>query len=224
MTRAPIEPAFTGSKSLLSGRFAIVVFACFPARIYGCELCAIYSASSAQGNSSRGFLFTVAEQYVSAHALQFEGKPVVYPFYSDAFVDSSYTHLVPGYNFSARFGLSLNAPIIYRQFRRTEQLSSGDSVDERGTVAGLGDVALIARLGLFQRNKMKSSINISLLAGIKFPTGDTARLDDEVRSAKADPLFSLPNHQHGSTGGVHQHDLTLGSGSYDGVFGVTSNL
>src|SRR6266481_3334803 len=87
-----------------------------------CELCAIYSANNAREDAGRGFLFTIAEQYVSQHNLQVEGTPVTgFPFYNAAFLDSSYTHLVPGYNFSSRIGLNLNVPIVYRDFRRTQQ-------------------------------------------------------------------------------------------------------
>src|SRR5205814_7263176 len=67
------------------------------------------------------------------------------------------------------------------------------------------------------------AVNVNLLAGVKVPTGDTDRLDAEVKSAKGDLALFGKNHAHGTTGGVHQHDLTLGSGSYDGVFGLTAN-
>jgi len=201
------------------------LLALFSASISACELCAVYSADSARAGADRGFLFTIAEQYTSSHTLYYEGERApAAPFFTDAFLDSSFTHVVPGYNFSSRFGLSLNMPVIYREFRRTTISPSFQIVDETGSILGLGDLALIGRFTLFQRIKMKSSININLLAGVKFPTGDTARLDDEVSAARADPGFALPGHQHGAMGGIHQHDLTLGSGSYDAVFGLTSSF
>src|SRR5437016_855005 len=92
-------------------------------RMSACELCAIYGADSARANSNRGLVWTMSEQYVSQQTLQFEGNPVSYPFFKDAFLNSSYSHIVPGYNFSSRVGVSLNAPIIYRDFRRTQQAS-----------------------------------------------------------------------------------------------------
>jgi hypothetical protein len=192
----------------------------------GCELCAIYSANNSRDDSGSGFTLTLSEQYVSQHNLQLDGKSITgFPFYNSAFLDSSYSHIVPSYNFCSRIGLSLNAPIIHREFHRTQQASpSGQIYDEMGSLTGLGDVALIARLNLLQKVKMKYSININLLAGVKFPTGDTARLDDEVGLAKADLATYGTGHQHGLTGGIHEHDLALGSGSYDGVFGVTSNF
>ena len=73
-------------------------------------------------------------------------------------------------------------------------------------------------------DRADSVVRIALLAGIKFPTGDTDRLDAEVASAKIDQELFGKNHPHGSIGGVHQHDLSLGSGSYDGVFGLVSTL
>jgi len=195
------------------------------APVSACELCAIYSADSASGNLDAGLLFTIAEQYVSSHTLQAEGYTfTAIPFLSQAYVDSSYTHLVPGYNFSSRIGVSVNAPIIHRNFHQTQFLTTGGNVDEKGTVSGLGDVAVIGRVGFVQKNEMDDSINVNLLAGVKFPTGDTERLDAEVADAKADLVAYGPGHDHSSIGGVHQHDLSLGSGSYDSVFGVASTF
>jgi len=190
-----------------------------------CELCAIYGADNALGNSSSGFLFTLSEQYISAHSLQAEGEAFsTVPFLSEAHLDSSYTHFVPGYNFSSRVGVSLNVPLVYRDFRRTELTTTGGSVDEKGTLFGLGDAALIGRFNLIQNISMTHSINVALLAGIKFPTGDTEQLDHEIDSAKIDQEIFGKNHPHGSIAGVHQHDLSLGSGSYDGVFGLVSTF
>jgi len=193
-----------------------------------CELCAIYNASGQHGDNS-GFLLTLAEEYISSHTLQNEGQPYsAIPFFNNAYLDTSFSHVIPGYNFSSRFGINLNVPIVYRAFRRTQFLTTPNSgtvqVDEEGTIKGLGDAALIGRWSVVQKNTMKRSLNLNLLAGVKFPTGDTGRLDDEVNDAKADLAAFGSGHLHGAVGGIHQHDLTLGSGSYDGVFGLTSNL
>jgi hypothetical protein len=194
-------------------------------KISACDLCAVYGADSALAGADRGFIATLAEQYISAHNLQAEGSTfTTVPFLSQAFVDSSYTHIVPGYNFSSRFSLSLNVPIIHRDFHRTELTTTGGAVDERGSISGLSDLALIGRINLFQLLEMKRSITVALLGGVKFPTGDTGRLDDEVASARADEALFGSGHAHGSIGGVHQHDLTLGSGSFDGIFGLTTSF
>jgi hypothetical protein len=69
---------------------------------------------------------------------------------------------------------------------------------------------------------------LTLLAGVKFPTGDASRLDDEVSQAEIFQSFLPPGTPHDplshSITSVHQHMLALGSGSYDGVFGATENF
>ncbi|HXJ59649.1 MAG TPA: hypothetical protein VNU68_23650, partial [Verrucomicrobiae bacterium] len=74
-----------------------------------CELCAIYTATTARGESSGGFLFTISEQFIPYRTPQFYGKEV-HPVNPD-FLDSSITHLVPSYNFSPRLGVSLSLPL-----------------------------------------------------------------------------------------------------------------
>src|SRR6188474_2668645 len=83
-----------------------------------CELCAIYSGSNALEKSSRGFLLALSEQFISSHTTQLNGDEV--EFMNPGYLDSSITHIVPGYNFSQRFGVSLNLPIVYRSFERTD--------------------------------------------------------------------------------------------------------
>jgi hypothetical protein len=200
-----------------------LMLACAAFAAPGCELCAIYNADSARDDFAPGLLFTLEELYVSSHTLQFEGNDFsTLPFFSNAHLDSSITHLVPGYSFSSRFGVSLNLPIIYGDFRLTQLSTTAQRIDEQGTISGLGDAALIGRVSVIQKVMMRSALNVNVLAGVKFPTGDTERLDEEVASALNDQAIFGRNHQHGSIGGVHLHDLTLGSGSYDGLFAVTA--
>src|SRR2546423_8106525 len=54
-----------------------------------------------------------------------------------------------------------------------------------------------------------------LLAGVKFPTGDSSRLKEEFNEVE------IPG---APPSGIHGHDLTLGTGSYDGIFGAQSAL
>ncbi len=184
-----------------------------------CDLCAIYNSSNARGDSANSLVFTVAEQFVPYRTLQFEGVKFSLP--DPEYVESSFTHLVAGYNFSSRFGVSLNVPIIYRQFRRYDLQSK-----EEGAIGGVGDAALVGRWTVFQQAKMKSSIIVNLLGGVKLPTGDTDRLKEEFNQASFYNSLFPPGHQHGvlPATGVHQHDLSLGSGSFDAILGATVNL
>jgi hypothetical protein len=195
-----------------------------------CELCAIYNAGSAQGQSESGLLFTIAEQYIPYRNPQFEGEEV--SIANPSYVDSSITHFVPGYNVNSWLGVSVNIPLTYLNFRRRDLRYSpttpqGDPFTEKGTEFGLGDTALIARVTVFQKSKMRYGMFVNLLAGVKFPTGDASRLDEEVAQAKIFQSFLPPGSPHDPLGhsiaSVHPHMLALGSGSYDGVFGLTAN-
>jgi hypothetical protein len=194
-----------------------------------CELCAIYNANNALGQSDNGFVFTVAEQYIAYDTTQFDGQEVTLA--NPSYLYNSITHLVPGYNFSQRFGVSLNLPLVYNDFKRTDLLYSLDAppvqITEKGTEFGLGDLALIGRFTVYQKNTMRYGFAVNALAGVKFPTGDASRLEAEVDQARIFESLLPPGTPHDplshSISSVHQNMLALGSGSYDGVFGLTTN-
>jgi hypothetical protein len=57
--------------------------------------------------------------------------------------------------------------------------------------------------------------SVVLMAGVKFPTGDTSRLREELDETE------IPG---APPSGIHGHDLALGTGSYDGVLGTPTSL
>jgi hypothetical protein len=119
-----------------------------------CELCAIYNANSATGQSEGGWLFSLSEQFVPYRTLQFEGD-----------------------EFTTRFGLSLNIPIVYRSFKRSELRYSRNApsrlVVEQGDELDFGDLALVARVTAWEKSEMEYGVVLNLLGGVKFPTGNT---------------------------------------------------
>jgi hypothetical protein len=198
---------------------------------FACELCAIYGATTARGESVRGFQLNVAEQFTAYGTLRFEGASFsAAGFFEGNYLDNSITHVVPGYNFSERFGLNLNIPIIYRAFDRYEirYRESGNTFistirHEESTLFGLGDMALIGRLAVLQKLEMKYSFTFNLFAGVKFPTGDNDRVKDEVEQARRAIVALGPIHEHNVLP-IHQSDLSLGSGSFDGIFGTAASM
>ena len=173
--------------------------------------------------------FAVGEQFTYFNTVQVDGQEV--PNETDQYLASSITQLVAGYAFNSRFSLQLNVPLIYRSFQRPE----GFAID-RGTESGLGDVSLLLQSVLFHytsgpRREMhfepgnKSPVavdhepdftaSVVLLTGLKFPTGATERLKEEFNEVE---IPGAPE------SGIHGHDLTLGTGSYDGIFGSQSSL
>jgi hypothetical protein len=203
-----------------------------------CDLCGCYTPqieamsqaemTAAGPMSSNRFFFAVAEQFTHFGTLQLDGNEVDNP--TGQYLDSSITQLVGGYSFNSRFALQINLPLIYRSFERPE----GFAID-RGRESGVGDVSLLGKFVLFHhesggRASLKFddpknphfetrdpefTVSALLLGGVKFPTGDTSRIKEE---------FNELNVPGAPESGIHGHDLTLGTGSYDGIVGGQFSL
>jgi hypothetical protein len=185
-------------------------------------------AGGAQSGWLSGAYFAVAEQFTHFGTVQIDGREVANP--SGQFEDSSITQLVAGYSFTPRFALQVNVPLIYRSFERPQ----GFAID-RGTESGLGDVSLLAKFVLFHKEAGGSravnfddpknpridarepnfTISALLIGGVKFPTGDSSRLKEEFNEVE------VPG---APVSGIHGHDLTLGTGSYDGIIGGQASM
>jgi hypothetical protein len=175
-----------------------------------------------------GFYLAVAEQFTHFGTLQLDGNEVRNP--TGQYLDSSITQLVAGYSITPRFGLQINAPFIYRSFERPE----GFEID-RGTESGLGDISLLGKYVLFHTERGGSvhvdfadsksprmvtrepdfTASVVAMAGVKFPTGNTDRIKEEFDE------MEVPGAPHS---GIHGHDLSLGTGSYDGIFAGQTSL
>jgi hypothetical protein len=209
-----------------------------------CDLCGCYTpqmtASSLQagpfdrldaglsGSPGTRFYAAISEQFTHFGTLQFEGDEVANP--TGQYLDSSITQLVGGYSFNSRFAIQLNAPLIYRSFERPV----GFEID-RGTESGLGDISLLGRFLAwhyehggsaflkfddpknphFEKTEPDFTTAAILMAGVKFPTGDTSRIKEEFDE------MEIPG---APPSGIHGHDLTLGTGSYDGIFAGQTSL
>jgi len=174
-------------------------------RALGCDLCAIYSASLARGEIGRGLFFGVAEQFTYFGTVQVDGHEVANP--SGQYMASSISQVFAGYNFNEQIGLQFNLPVIYRAFKRPDGLGGIDS----GTVSGIGDVSLLGAFVPYRKLAENFTFNWTVLGGVKFPTGNTDRLAEEFNEVE-NPI--------GPPSGIHGHDLTLGSGSNDGIIGT----
>lgn len=178
--------------------------------------------------SSERFYAAVAEQFTHFGTLQFEGHEVENP--TGQYLDSSISQLVAGYSFNSRFSLQINLPFIYRSFERPEAFAIN-----RGTESGLGDISLLAKFVMFhheaggsaslkfddpknphlEKHDPDFTISALVIGGVKFPTGDANRLKEEFNE------IVVPG---ATESGIHGHDLTLGSGSYDGILGGQFSL
>ena len=173
-----------------------------------CDLCSVYSAMQARGEVNKGFTLGVAEQFTHYGTLQEEGRKV--PDDLNQHLDSSISQLFVGYNFTDRLGVQVNLPIIYRSFQRADD--SGEV--ERGSESGIGDTSVIANFLAYRKATKKFTFAWTVHGGVKFPTGDSDRLKEELDELTAPPP---PGAQES---GIHGHDLALGSGSVDGLIGT----
>jgi hypothetical protein len=174
---------------------AVMTAACAQS-IRACDLCAIYSATEAQGGG-KGLYAGFATQYTDFGKLQEDGHSVSG---QGQYIHSLNTQLFAGYNFNRRFGLQFNLPYIYRDY--------GDNTMS-GNVSGFGDASLVANLLLYKMSGADWTLDWTGLGGIKFPTGDSGELGV--------PDSALPP-------GIGGHDLALGSGSWDGLVGTGFSL
>jgi len=172
-----------------------------PAR--ACDLCSVYTASEAEGGG-KGFFSGVAEQFTHFNTLQSGGQTVANDGES---IDGLNSQVFIGYNFNPHFGLQLNLPVIYRQYRR--QFTSVDDGHVLSPATrnetGVGDSSLVGNFRAYKYSGDDFTFGWTVLGGIKFPTGGTGQLNP------ANPDFAT---------GIGGHDLTFGSGSYDGLAGT----
>jgi len=171
-----------------------------------CDLCSVYSAMQARGEIEKGFTLGVAEQFTHYGTLQKDGHK--WPNYLDQHLDSAISQVFAGYNFTDRFGVQVNVPIIYRSFQRADD--SGGI--ERGRESGVGDVSFVANFLAYRKATKKLTLAWTVHGGVKIPTGSSDRLQEEVDE--------LPPQPGATESGIHGHDLALGSGSVDGIVGT----
>ena len=173
---------------------SLLVVAVCAQPVVACDLCAVYAATEAQGGSGQVGFGGVAEQFTYFNTLQVNGHDVAND--GDQYIKSSLSQVFAGYNFNDRIGVQFNLPIIYRSY--------GYGL-ARGSELGIGDVSLLGNARVFEKLTEDFTFNWTALGGVKFPTGATGHLNPNA------PDFSP---------GIGGHDLTLGSGSYDGLVGT----
>jgi hypothetical protein len=156
-------------------------------------------------SANPGFNIGVFEQFTHFGTMQQDGHEVDNP--TRQHLDSSVTQFILGYQINDRVGMQLNIPYIHRSFKRPDNLGGID----KGTEEGLGDLSLIGHYRAFQHLDEKFIFAWDLIGGIKFPTGSSDRIKEEL-SEVDEPV--------GPPSGIHGHDLALGSGSYDGIVGT----
>lgn len=179
------------------------VLAVLSGRAVACDLCGCNVLPiQAPAESAVGLNAGVVEQFTHFGTIQVDGEEVDNP--AGQYLESSITQFHVGYQRPEGFGVQVVIPYIDRSFRRPHE----EEIDE-DCEAGLGDMMLIANGQVFEHRGEECAFTTDLFAGVKFPTGDSDRLEEEVGE----------HHHDGVPSAIHGHDLALGSGSFDGVVG-----
>lgn len=226
-----------------AGAAALAVPAFRP--MFACDICAVYTATELQ-QSRTGLRLGLAQQVSYFSTLQESGDEIANP--NDEHMLSSISQFLVGYQAHPRVGLQLSVPYIVRDFRRAvagepepcwlEPLcgppKATTAIDD-GSVSGFGDVSFLVDWLAYRHVDEAGVLRLSLLAGAKLPSGSTDRLAEEVAPAASASTTAAttvePNGYQsvrqghrwaGPVSGIHGHDLALGTGSLDGVFGVSA--
>jgi len=202
------------------GAVMLLLIAGASSAVMACDICAIYPATEMQ-ETRTGLRLGLAQQYSHFTTLQKDGDEIANP--DDERLDSVITQFLLGYQVHPRVRLQMNVPVIFRDFRRVTATGVNDA-DENG----LGDLSITGNVLVWSNVSEQSVVRLSVLGGLKFPTGNADRLKEEVPPDPNDVL----NGQHfgpasdygggahsGVQSGIHGHDLALGTGSFDPVFG-----
>ncbi len=223
------------------GRWALPLLALilvWPSATVACDICAIYTATEMQTSRS-GARVGLAQQFTRFTTLQDDGQEIANP--RNERMTSSITQLIVGYQLHPDFGVQVALPWIHRDFRRAR-----GSVDDEGDETGFGDLSLVASYAPWARTDESGVFRLTLLGGLKLPSGSSERLREELEyDVDADAVRDRLNDNMGShrnpgtpsdapvarpqghsgagataTSGIHGHDLALGTGSVDPVFGL----
>jgi len=201
-----------------------------PWQAAACDICAIYVATE-QREGEKGLRIGVAEQYSDFGTERLDGTEVTLP--AKEHMNSSVTQFLIGYSFTRRLGLQLSIPYVYRSFTRIHLHRLQSGVEQ-----GIGDMALLGNVLAYHAIGGNSLFRFSLLGGVEFPTGNSDLLSEELSSTTLAITSRRPSGVTARSraagrgvssrrtsgilpleGGLHGHDLALGSGSFDGIVG-----
>lgn len=203
--------------------FVLLFVILFSQASWACDFCSLYLASQSESGSSKGFYLGVSEQYTRFGTLQMDGQVV--PNTINQYMNSSNTQLYFAYGINDHIGVQVNLPLIHRSFRRPFE-----GAIQNGSVTGIGDMSLLVKILPYRKMNDNFSFYWKILAGVKFPTGSSAYLQEEANEvSEMEAGEGHDTHDHEGeevegglpSSGIHGHDLALGSGSYDAIFGTS---
>ncbi len=177
---------------------------------FGCDPCSLYSASRIHGTEKGSWSLSVSEQYTNYQKTDEVKENSIKD--GELVEGFSTTQVVAGYDVTDNSGVQVTIPVILRSFKKIENFRVEDDHE-----SGIGDMTLSATHAFYNDRSPENATVIGGLLGVKLPTGDTGTLRDiSTGGVSAERASFLRHHVIGTGGRV----LSIGSGSYDVVFGT----
>lgn len=191
--------------------FVCLIVLC-PTLSWACDICVLHQHPSENNYFEKGVYAGLFEQFT--HFGKIKSSTTTLHNENDEFLDSSITQLYGGYYVNKQLGFQLTLPVIYRSFQRMEEGSS-----KKESTGGLGDISMSVQFRPFYTQKNDYSFHVTFLGGLKLPTGSTKYLKEEAHEEDHHAGDEGDEHGHEESN-LHGHDLSLGSGSIDGMIGT----
>jgi hypothetical protein len=137
-------------------------------------------------------------------------------------IDSYINQLSLEYVVTPKLKAQISVPYLHRDFKRLQ-----DDVLVSDDESGIGDISVLGKYRICKTEKNDTSFMVTLLAGIKTPTGDSDRLGEADHHEEPGSAHGHDAEESTGPGGeseghaesaISGHDVALGSGSWD-VFG-----
>lgn len=190
-----------------------VVLSVWCGRALACESCAVFSATNLREGKDNSWSAAVSEQYTD---YKLAGAGVSNELLRDGELLKSYstTQLDLSYDITSSFGTQLSIPFIVREFDTVKAFRK-DSDSE----TGIGDAAFLFDYSPYSKREIDYAIHTTVYAGLKFPTGDTGSLEEQINPGVESERLGVKHHQGGGIPGLQGRVLSLGTGSWDTFYG-----
>lgn len=177
-----------------------------------CDPCAIYNSARLQGHRPEEISVGMFEQLTTFDRAQALPENSIKD--GDLGRDYSSTQFIVGYDLTDRAGLQLSLPLISRRYDEIQNYRSTTKTD-----TGLGDITLTGNYTFLNFTGVAWTASLGGFLGVEFPTGDSGSLQDESNDAIVGDVNQLIFKHSSIGGGAGSQEPTLGSGSYDYIFG-----
>lgn len=187
---------------------------------WSCDICSVYSRHH-EDPAKSGFYTGMFVQSTQYDTLQLDGRDLSES--TGESLESQHLQTVLGYRINERWRIQGNIPMTKRTFTRNH-----DGERKSGSVSGLGDTTVLADVQLLDQTEERTHDGwlVSLFGGVELPTGNSDELAEELEhheaEAKRSPEHGTERHLE-SASAIHGHELVLGSGSYDLLFGAAAS-